>query len=147
MNSEDRVPSRSKRIIDERDAWKDRYIRLDRESAEKLNSVAQERDALRDRLQSIVEDALGPFETLPTDKLLVLSEPNLFDDLRADNECLRAELAELREAAAALVEHIDRRYYHTVAPTQKAIEKHAELGRLAIAVWHKLKPADSEAER
>lgn len=64
--------------------------------------------------------------------------------LAAEVLVLRALVAELRVAAGALVEHIERKYYHTLAPSQRAIEQHSELGRLAIAVWHKLQPSTAE---
>jgi cellobiose-specific phosphotransferase system component IIB len=64
--------------------------------------------------------------------------------LAAEVEALRAQFAELRESAGVLVEHIERKYYGTMAPSQRAIEQHSELGRLAIAVWHKLQPSAAE---
>lgn len=77
-----------------------------RASIKRENQLATERDALKAEL--------GAAEAL--------------------EEHLQGQLAELREAAAELVDHIERKYYHLVSPSPAAQLKHGSLGELARAV-------------
>jgi hypothetical protein len=65
------------------------------ERIEKLElEAAQLKVAVGDRLQTILDEAFGPFETLPTDDLLTLLERKLFDQ-RQENERLSADIGRM----------------------------------------------------